>query len=559
MKSRLTALVLAAAMALGLATQAAQPARADAPDELVIGITQYPANLHPIIDSMMAKSYVLGFTRRPLTIHNQDWELTCLLCTKLPSITNGLAEPIDLEDGSQGVKMTFTIQPEATWGDGTPVTSKDAVFTWEVGRHPQSGVANAELFRRITKIEVQDAKTFTLYVDRLTYDYNAMNDFRLLPEHLERPVFEANPADYHNKTLYQTDSTNKGLYFGPYRITAAVSGSHVVLEPNDTWYGDKPYFKRITVRTIEKSAALEANLLSGAVDMVAGELGFPIDQGVAFEERHAEGYQIIFKPSLIYEHVDLNLDNPKLQDKRVRQALLYGLDRETMTMQLFGGYQPVALSFVHPLDWIYKDDVPAYPHDPDKAKALLDEAGWTEMKDGIRHKDGEPLSFEIMTTAGDHTRERVQQVLQSEWKALGVDVRIRNQPARVLFGETLRERKFESMILYAWLSSPANVPRLMLHSDEIPTEDNNFSGENFPGFKNEEIDKLTEELETTLDVQERLDMWHRLQEVYAEELPVLPMFYRANMYILPTWLEGLVPTGHQYPSSLWVENWRARK
>lgn len=93
---------------------------------------------------------------------------------------------------------------------------------------------------------------------------------------------------------------------------------------------------------------------------------------------------MVFKPGLVYEHIDLNLANPVLADRRVRQALLYGIDREAMSQQLFDGRQPVAHSNVNPLDWVHAEDLPKYPHDRAKAAALLDEAGWRPGVGGLR-------------------------------------------------------------------------------------------------------------------------------------------------------------------------------
>ena len=107
----------------------------------------------------------------------------------------------------------------------------------------------------------------------------------------------------------------------------------------------------------------------------------------------------------------------------------------------------------------------------------------------MRHNAaGDKLSLELMTTAGNRTRETVQQVLQSQWRKLGVEVRMRNEPARVMFGETMRERQFAGMAMFAWISAPENVPRLTLHSEEIPRPENDFAGQNHPGFGNAEAD-----------------------------------------------------------------------
>jgi peptide/nickel transport system substrate-binding protein len=545
----------AALLLILLGSARAEPAPARPPDELAIGITQYPATLNPVIDTMAAKSYVLAMVRRPLTTFDADWHLVCMLCVELPSFENGLAQKLDLPGGKEGVRLTYRLRADASWGDGVPVTTKDVLFSYAVGKDPKTGVADAELYRRIIRIEAADDKTFTLDMDKLTFDYAALNDFEILPAHLETEAF-ADPAQYRIRTRYDTDPTEPGLYDGPYRIAELSPGSHIVLERNPYWRGPKPYFRRIIVWAIENTAALEANLLAHGLDMVAGELGLSLDEALAFEQRHGGEFRVLYKPGLTYEHVDLNLDNPILADRRVRQALLFAIDRKAISDELFAGRDPVADSFVPPLDWIYSADVKRYAYDPAQARALLDEAGWRRDSDGVRRNaTGESLTLTLATTAGNRTRELVEEVLQSQWREIGIDARLKNQPARVLFGETLTHRKFD-MGMFAWISAPENVPRSMLRSDEIPSAANHFAGENFPGFRNDEADRLIDAIEVELDRDRRAALWHRLEALYAEELPALPLYFRAEAYVLPPWLDGVTPTGHQYPTTLWVEQWR---
>jgi peptide/nickel transport system substrate-binding protein len=549
------ALVLAA-LSLLIGFAGTRPAAA-ARDTLVIGITQYPSTLHPSIDTMLAKTYVIRLAERPFTTYDADWKLICMLCVELPTLENGLAKRERLKTGGEGIAVTYTIRPDATWGDGVPVTTDDVMFAWEVGKHPQSGVAAGELYRRILSIDVKDAKTFTLHFDRVSFDYNAINDFEVLPAHLDRDVFREDPARYRSRTRYDTDSTNPGLWFGPYRVVDKEPGSQIVLERNPTWWGPKPAFRRIIVRVVENTAALEANLLSGSIDMVAGELGLSLDQAIAFAKRHGNRFNVIYKPGLTYEHLDLRIDNPILADKRVRHALLLALDRDIINQQLYGGQQPPAATFVSPLDWVYDPEIAATKQDVAAAGRLLDEAGWRMGPDGVRvNATGEPLAFDLMTTAGNRSRELVEQVIQSQWKAVGIDARIRNQPARVLFGDTLTKRRFQGLAMFAWMSAPESVPRSILHSSEIPSAENGWSGENWVGFHSPEVDKLLDTIETTIDRDKRKALWFRLQRIYADALPAIPLFFRADAFILPKWLEGVVPTGHQEPTTAWVENWK---
>ena len=535
---------------------AAGPAAAAlrAPDELSIGVTQFPSTLNPVIDQMFVKDYVLGAVQRPLVTYNADWKLECMLCTELPSFENGRAKKVDLGDGKTGVALTYTLLPDARWSDGTPVTTEDVAFSYKLGQTPQVGVADAESYRRVVKVDIQDEKTFTLTLDRITFDYPIAAAVPILPAHLEKAAF-ANPAEYRFHTLYDTDPTNPGLYDGPYRVTEVVPGSHIILERNPHWSGPEPYFRRVIIWTVENTAALEANLLAGGLDMVAGELGFSLDEALAFEKRHGGQFKILYKPGLSFEHIDTNLANPILADLRVRQALLYGIDRRAISDEIFAGRDPVADSFVPPLDPAFAHDLPHYNYNPDKARALLDAAGWQLGADGIRHKDGKPLVLELATTSGNRTREMIEQVLQAQWRQIGIAVQIKNQPARVLIGDTTTHHNFD-MAMFAWVGSPENVPRAELGSKQIPTAEDGWSGENFDGYANPDVDRLMDAIEVEIDPAKRYELWHELQTLYAEQLPALPLYFRADAFVLPKWLDGVTPTGHDAPSTLWIEKWR---
>jgi len=419
-------------------------------------------------------------------------------------------------------------------------------------------VASGELFRRILKLDIHDDRRFTLHLDRVTFDYNDIGGL-VLPAHLDRAVFEADPAEYRNRTAYDADSANPGLWFGPYRVVRVEPGAAIELKRNPTWWGKPAAFETVVLRIIENTAALEVNLRSGAIDYIAGELGLSLDQAAAMEQREGDAWTFAYRAGLIYEHIDLNLDNPVLADVRVRRALLHAIDRETISNRLFFGRQPVAHGPVSPLDRMFDPALPRTSFDPDAARRLLDEAGWTNDAPGAlrRNAAGEPLSLDFGTTAGNRARELVQQVLQAAWKAVGVEARIRNQPARVFFGETVSKRLFTGLALFAWSSSPESVPRTTLHSGMIPTAANNWSGQNYTGYSNPEMDSLLDRIEVELDPEKRRALWAGLQAVYARDLPVLPLYFRAEPYVFPKWLKGVRPTGHQYPTTLWIEEWRA--
>jgi len=541
------------------ATLWAVPQSILAKETLTIGISQFPSTFHPAIDTMLAKSYVLSFVRRPLTAYDSHWRLVCLLCEKLPTLENGLAKIETLPSGKQGVAITVALKQGTKWADGTPISSADILLGWEVGKHPQSGVAAAEFYRRVTAIDVVDNRTVTLHVNRLSFDYNSLGEFKLLPAHIEKARFEAAPDRYHDTTAYDRDTTSPGLWNGPYRIARVEPGQYVTLDRNPFWNGPPPAFDHMVIRVIENTASLEAAILSGGIDMVSGELGLSLEQALAFGKRHPDRFVVTATPSLVYEHIDVNLDNPRLADPRVRRALSLAIDRDSLCRYVFEGKQQPAVSFVPPLDQAYSADTPPLIFDPVEAGRLLDQAGYP-LKDGVRTgPDGQTLGFVLMTTAGNRSRELVAEILQAQWRKVGIVVRVKLEPPRVFFGQTVTKRRFPDLAMFAWYSAPEGVPRSVLHSTEIPGPDNGWAGENYTGYKNPVMDALLDATEEEPDFIRRKPLWRQMQNLYNRDLPAIPLFFKSDAHIWPRELRGITPTGHADPSPLWVENWSWQK
>jgi peptide/nickel transport system substrate-binding protein len=177
-------------------------------------------------------------------------------------------------------------------------------------------------------------------------------------------------------------------------------------------------------------------------------VGLTVDQVLALRRQWPERFTYLFRPSLGYEHINLNLANPIPADVRVRRALLLAIDRNAINTKLFEGLQPVAVTWVNPLEPTYTADLPTYDYDPGRARTLLADAGWHPGADGVcRNGAGERLSVAFATTAGNRQRELVQQVLQSAWRAVGIEVTIKNEPARTSFGETLKKRQYTGLAM----------------------------------------------------------------------------------------------------------------
>jgi len=532
-------------------------AQAGGPGSLTISQNFYPPSFHPGLEYAVTKTYANAMALRPLTTYDASQNLVCLACEELPTLENGGLKVVERPDGSKGADLTFTLDEGLTWGDGTPVTTKDVLFSWEVGRDVNVGYTPLDLYKRqIVGITAVDDRTFTIHWNQVKCTYEDLNDFHIIPEHVEGPIYRENPIEYRNRSAYITSPTNPGLWFGPYRPSQIVPAANIVMVRNEHWKGPKPAFDRVILRYIENQTALEQNLLSGAVDYVPGESSFTIDQATQIERRHKGRFNIVWKPMLSYGHIDLQLAHPALSNVDVRRSLLHAIDREQIAKSIYLGRATVANHSTAPWDPVYNGDVPTYGYDLEKAAALLDQAGWKRGDDGIRRNaDGTPFSLELRTASGSRNGELLLQYMQDQYRKLGIDTRLKLEPARVLFGDVLDKRQFEGGVLFTWTQAPRNIPRSTLHSTMIPRQENGWSGQNYPGYSNPEMDQALDALETTCKAEPRQALFDTVQALYARDLPVLPMVYPHIPYVMPTWLGGVEPTGHQYPTTFWIENW----
>ena len=138
---------------------------------------------------------------------------------------------------------------------------------------------------------------------------------------------------------------------------------------------------------------------------------------------------------------------------------------------------------------------------------------------------------------------------------MGIEILIKNEPARIFFGDTMTHRKFEGLSLFAWVSSPENSPRSTFHSSAIPTQKNSWSGQNFMGWKNPDVDRALDQLNLEFDGKKRFELMSTILKYYTDELPALPLYYRSDISVIPKNLQNYKMSGHQYYETNNAEDW----
>ncbi len=533
---------------------------------LRIGVGQEFEYLNPLIMLMQVTGYAYTMVNRPLMTLNEKSEWVPKLAKEIPTVENGKVK-IFTQNGKKMMKSTWEIRENARWGDGVPVTGHDVKFTWEVALNNTVAVGYRDVYKGVERIEVDAAnpKIVHFYQDA-AWDYYQIPKMYILPKHLEEPVYKKHgdkKLGYEKNSLYATDSANPGLYNGPYLVEEIKLGSHIIVKPNPYFYGKKPSINKIIIKVIP-SATLEANLISGNVDMIAS-MAMKFDQALTLEKRIKKeklDYQVNYKSAYFYEHLCLNLNNPFLKDIKVRRALIQGLNRKNLVKSIFADKLQVALHDLSPSDPWFTDDkskIKIYKYSKKRAQKLLDEAGWKKRSDGYRYNSkGEKLTFQLMTTAGNKTREMVQVYIQEQWKKIGVEVTIVNEPARIFFGQTVRRGKFPAIAMFSMLFTPDTNPRPHLHKNSIPTEANGWGGINFKQWSNDEVSGLIDAIDSTFSAERRTEMRHKILYHYTNELPAIPLYYRADLSVTPTNLTGYGLTGHLFSATQNVEHWNMR-
>lgn len=544
------------ALSLGLSFVLHVPsAEAVSNDSMTVGIAAEFENLNPIIGQQGATRYMLYLAWRPLVVLDLDGKWQPMMIKTIPTIENKMAK-----HKGEGLETTFELIDGAKWGDGTPMSCADIELGWKVGLSKNVSNPNREPSENISGVtwDPKAPKKCTVTFIKTNFDY--YNNYPYpLPSHIEGPIFEKfkeKEGGYEQNSAYTKNPSNPGLYDGPYMISEVKLGSHLTFVPNPNFHGQKPSIRRIIMKLVPNNATMEANIRSGNIDMISSPAGFSVDQAVDFEKKIAAEhlpYKVIFEDGLLYAHIDVNLDNPILSDLKVRKALSHAFNKKDIIDSFLYGRGKPALHLYTEKDPWYTDKVSSYKYSKRDAAKLLDEAGWKMGSNGVREKNGKKLSLTVIGASGSSLNEKIEAYLQSQFKAVGIELVIKNEPPRVFFGETVKARRFD-LALFSWMSIPENSPRSVLHSSMIPDK-NGGGGQNFTGYKNAEVDKMIDSLEHELDAKKRAELGRKIAVAYTRDIPVIPVYYRPNSTVIPAALKNFRLSGHLYYETLYAENW----
>jgi len=563
---------------------------------LTIGQSQEPTTLFSGLDQMSAMSQITSLLYESSTGgFDEFWGRFPVMIKKMPTQENGDWEIFYNENGEiDKMVVTYHLHKGLKWSDGTEITAKDALFSFFFYNHPAAPVIHNEMDFWIDDMVALD--DYTVQVTWNTPYLYANSGIGVMPSHWFEEQFDyvLEPYNINDKSYYdyemddrdtqeneayvsqkckddadfivaatQGDAENaygrNPLHAGAYKVKSWERGQTIILEPNENYMYGKPLIDNIVFRTIENTDTLLAAAIAGQVNMTLTGLTF--DQAKELEKQATDQIPV-FTPSLTWEHIDLNCDNEYLSDPRVRQALLCGINRQLITDEFFEGQQPVAHAWLPPKHPAFDDQtITKWDYDVEKAIQLFSEAGWNiegEDKDAkMVNAAGEQFTITFMTTSGNKAREQVQAVISSGWEEnLKINVDLKNEQATSFFTATLKERKFSgpSGAMYAWVMGPTSNLYSIVNSGQIPTEKNNWSGQNYTAYSNEEVDTLTSAILQMLDKQEIYNNLRIVQEHLTRDIPSLPLFYRVDISSRHKNIANFQPTGTSSPIT-WNTAW----
>ncbi len=423
-----------------------------------------------------------------------------------------------------GKVYTFNLRDDITWHDGAPFTAADVVFTIKTLQDPAFPLAGADQskFWRQVQVKATDDHTVQFELNEPFAPFLSYTTLGILPAH---PFTGASAAQMENSPF---NANPVGT--GPFRLKDATI-EMVTLEANPNYFRGRPYLNNIVFRYYPDyptaTTAMKQKRIQGLL-LRPEEFAREELEGLT----SGKAWKLYLGPSSRYNLIFLNLKQPLFQDKAVRQALLYYLDRPALVEAVAAGRAEVANSPLIPNTWAYDAEVKAYDHDPERAETLLQEAGWKKGADGLWAKGDQKLSF-LLFSYDDPALVRLGWEVTHQLAEAGIKVDFQQSGFSGLLRDFVQPRKFQAL-LASWDMGYDPDLYSAWHSSQIKED-----GYNFSSFSMAKVDELLLKGRQTVDQAERIKLYQEFQEIFAEEAPALLLYYPSYTYLADKEVQGV--------------------
>lgn len=481
---------------------------------VTVGTTKEPISLNPILLNKTETSGIETVIFSGLLKLDKDLNWQPDLAIEVPTVENGGIS-------ADGKTVTYKLKQDIHWHDGQLFDAEDVLFTYELVTNPSINVFNREGYSNITDIQALDPYTVQINFDTSFAPFQTLFT-TILPQHILGGQKNISASSF-NKAPIGT---------GPFMFKQWDQGEQLILDAYPEYNGnDGPYLEQIKFKFAQDQTVLVEMLEKGEIDILQ-DFSYALTDKISA----VKGMEIVNLASLEWEHLDFNLNNRILQDKNIRQAIAYAIDRQEIINTVFGGQGEIAHTDIPSQSWAYNQNVKKYNRDLNKAKQLLEDSGWKDTDgDGALDKGGTKLQLRFSTSQGYISREQVQQLIVKQLNQVGIEVLVENYPNDILLGDILRNQNFD-LILYAFIANTDPVNYNLWHSSQIPP-----AGQNYLGYKNPEMDVQLDLALNNPNLDVRKQALHKTQEILMEDLPVLPLYFRPRMNAAKQEIKGFEP------------------
>lgn len=453
-------------------------------------------------------------------------------------MVSGIAEMPEVSE--DGKKYTFTLKEGVKWQDGTPITSEDIEFTFKVlmdktytGRFERENldVVGWKDYRDgvtdyISGFEIIDDRTFSITLNSA----NGKNIYYFNVKPLAKHIYGVDYVQGNAKDLEKYHRTPFGN--GAYKFVSYKDGEEVVLVANENYYKGKPKIENLIFRVVNETNQLLL-LQNGDIDVIRQGMSVT-DENLQLLEQLGFANAIITE-NLGYGYIAINHKEEILQDVNVRKALAYGLDRQSVVEAAFGGQANVIDIPQSTVSWAYPDDEDfvKYPYDPEKAKQLLEEAGWKVGSDGIREKDGVKLSLKFLASSPNSVNDALVPIMIQNYKDIGIEVKAEQMEFRTLIEKQTeaKEGKFSYHLAFlAWALTPDPDSSSVFGTD---------GSSNKTLYSNPVVDELLKNALNEMDQDKRRELYNELYKELSDDLPYIFLYQRKNMDVYLARVRGM--------------------
>ncbi len=489
----------------------------------VESVSGYPHTLNPLLsfyndaDSDVAALTFSGLTRLgPLGIVEPD-----------------LAQSWTIE--TTGITYTFQLRDDVIWHDGAPFSADDVLFTVGLLQDPDyPGPPDIAALWQSIQVHKLDTLTVQFVLSEPYAPFIDYTTIGLLPAHLLQSISAAD--------LPTLDFNHAPIGTGPFRITEVRFDegqiSEVIFKRFPRYYGKNPYLENLILRFYPTPEAAFESYQSGIVEGVARIPPALLAQ--AWEEPELNLYAArTSEMGVLYLNELISATVP-FDNARVRQALLFSLDRQELVDTVLLGQALVPHTPLLPGTWAYStENISPYHYDPGRAARRFNEAGWGRDAEGVlRNAEGAPFTFSLMVSNTPQEVALAQNIVQ-QWARVGITVTLQTVPPLVLSG-ALESRGYQ-----------AALARLVVPGDPDPYafwhETQALGGQNYTGFRHRRISEILELARTTVDREERLTLYKEFQQLFMEEVPAFPLYVPIYVYAVDTRVQEVQIRPLMYP------------